>query len=81
MTTGWTTNWPINWVGNSVKPSDPPLEDRHHYYISAMLSIGVLLPGIHDNTVLRLSHSAQGGSLLTNGRLILVRYGSNHFVS
>lgn len=79
--TGWTTNWPINWVGNSVRPSDPPLEDRRHYHISAVLSIGVLLAGVHDNTVLRLSHSVDGGMLMANGRLILIRHGSGHFVS
>lgn len=81
MTTEWTTNWPINWVGNSVKPLDPPLEDRHYYHISAALSIGLLMAGVHDNTVLRLSHTTQGGTLITNGRLILIRHGSSHFVS
>lgn len=76
----WTANWPINWVGNSVRPSDPPLETRQHYAISAVLSGGTFLAGVHAAPLLRLTHSVDGGTLTVNGRLIFTRFGSSEFV-
>ncbi len=79
MTEWWLTNWPINWVGNSVQPSDPPLESRQHYLVSAMLSLSILTNGAYPGPSLSLTHVVDGGQLEPNGRLILTRPGSREY--
>jgi hypothetical protein len=79
MSEWWLTNWPINWVGNSVQPSDPPLETRQNYAVSAVLSLSTLSNGVHANQIMQLTHVVDGGVLIATGRLILTRHGSREY--